>query len=176
MTQCIASSGTGKAAGRYWFSGGRRTRPRDCTRAAAGQAAEGLRPGTGAGLRSAGGQAAPRLPASSSAPRRGAGGRGRGRNSQVAVQLHRRDAFQAGQMQIDGDGPFLQRDIRAFQHATCSDAEILLAIPAVVGMAAFPLENHVHTAAVRAIYARISPADIFEPFFRGSFVGKFLDQ
>ena len=40
------------------------------------------------------------------------------RHTDIPVQLHGRNALEAGQVQVDRDGPLFETDLRAFQYRT----------------------------------------------------------
>ena len=70
------------------------------------------------------------------------------RYADVPVQLHAGHTFQAGQAQVDGDCPFLERDIRPGDSRAGTHAEIATAFPAPVW----------HGIGVRNVSGVVAPA------------------
>lgn len=54
-------------------------------------------------------------------------------DSNVPTQLHRGDASEAGDFQLEGHGPLVELDVAMGQRYSSSDAEILAAVGAPVG-------------------------------------------
>ena len=96
--------------------------------------------------------------------------RGRLRHADIALQLHGRNRFQAGQAQVDRNGPLAQRDFRPLHGGARLHAEIGAAVRAPVG--------HLRVAGLagadRSAFGAMSPVrpnDRLEPLGR-SFLGR----
>ena len=99
-------------------------------------------------------------------------------NVQIAMQLHRRHAFQVRHPEVDGDGPLAQGDFRSLHDRTVADGKVAAAVAAVVrqGLSALSYRNPAGTPALRAFRgnAFLSPPLALEPGFGRLFGGKHL--
>ena len=96
---------------------------------------------------------------------------------EVPVQLHAAYPLQTGQVQVDGDHPFLQGDLGVRQHRSGADAEVVPAVAAPKGpvLAVGAFGDHAVTAAMGTVDLP-APPGFFEPAFRYGVVGEFLEQ
>ena len=93
------------------------------------------------------------------------------RNAYIAGQLHTGDALKAGKAQVDGDGPFAERDVGPRNCRAGADAEIGAAIRAPVGHRLSVRDFLCPRAATLPAVALAAPEHVLEPL-GGRFLGR----
>ena len=97
-------------------------------------------------------------------------------NAEVAMQLHARDALEAGREQVDGHGPSAVAELGAMHQSAGLGREVLAALAAAVGLGlAGGPGLDVGGAAGRAADA-VGPEDRGEPVLGGVLVGEHTHQ
>ena len=98
------------------------------------------------------------------------------RHADIPMKFHARNAFEAGEAQIDGNGPLSKRNLGVGHDRSGLDAEISATIGAPVrhAVAAIALVS-ARTAAVPAV-PLTTPENAFKPCCRRNFVGKHVHQ
>ena len=97
-------------------------------------------------------------------------------DADITVELHAGNALEAGQFQVDGNGPFAQGNLGVSQCRPGSDAKVLPAVGAPVrhGFSVGSLFGpHASTMAAAPIPV---PELIFKPFGRSRFIGEHFQQ
>ena len=92
------------------------------------------------------------------------------------MELHARHAFEAGQADVDGNGPLAERYLGVCDWSTCSDAEVGPAIFAPVRHR-LCVRDFAGREAAAVITAPLHRPDLtLKPFGCGFLIGKHLEQ
>ena len=89
------------------------------------------------------------------------------RHMDVAVELHAREALDAGAAQVDGDGPLAKRDPGVLERGSRPDAEVGTTVPTPVGHGLGVGNFAGRQAPAVAATALVSPDVPLEPLGRG---------